>query len=196
MWCLPLRHVIRPSTTLTWDSMHCFLSNGVANTEVDVMLARLHQHGITFCDIHSLSKGWNFCKVFGKKTAVLGCFTPARQKSFPARAACEWVLLKCWECILCLRSSYKASWPSRDCLRRRSTVSKQWLAYYSSFDRARKALMLAASSRQQPLRMHRHSPLHIRISKRSQRLTMFSHPYPVAKGFVHYRLLRRREKTY
>ena len=37
LWCLPLRHVIRPSTTLTWDSMHCFLSNGVANTEVEAM---------------------------------------------------------------------------------------------------------------------------------------------------------------
>ena len=68
LWCLALRALIRPSATFTWDSMHCVLSNGIANTEVDAMLSRLRREGITFDDIQNFfSQNWRFCKVFGKK---------------------------------------------------------------------------------------------------------------------------------
>ena len=81
LWSSPLRHMLRPTATFTYDSMHCILSNGIANTELDAMLARLLREGITFSDIRGFLKPWKFCKVYGKKGAVAAHFTPSRQKS-------------------------------------------------------------------------------------------------------------------
>ena len=81
LWSSPLRHMLRPTATFTYDSMHCILSNGIANTELDAMLARLLREGITFSDIQGFLKPWKFCKVYGKKGAVAAHFTPSRQKS-------------------------------------------------------------------------------------------------------------------
>ena len=83
VWDRELRTILCPTETFTFDSMHCYLSNGVANWEVDAMLGRLKAQGITLLDVQSyLQAEWKLCKVNGRKSQILGCFTPSRQKSF------------------------------------------------------------------------------------------------------------------
>ena len=90
LWSAPLRHVLRPTHTFTYDSMHCILSNGIANTEVDAMVEKLRQDGITFEDLDRfMALPWQSCKSFWIKKTATTCFSTARKSRSTKVDACD-----------------------------------------------------------------------------------------------------------
>lgn len=77
-----LRHFVRPSEVFTYDSMHVFLSNGVAQVEVDALLGKLREAGLSLTDLQRYVLGeWKFCQA-RSKISLANCFTAARLKAF------------------------------------------------------------------------------------------------------------------
>ena len=82
LWSPHLRHLLRPTATMTWDAMHVILSNGLANWEIDAVLSKLREEGIDFGDIRKfLSVDWRCCRAHGKLSQN-ELFSPGRMKSF------------------------------------------------------------------------------------------------------------------
>ena len=82
LWSPHLRHLLRPTATMTWDAMHVILSNGLANWEIDAVLSKLREEGIDFGDIRKfLSVNWRCCRAHGKLSQI-DLFSPSRMKSF------------------------------------------------------------------------------------------------------------------
>lgn len=82
LWDTSLRGSLRPAETFTFDPMHTFVSNGVANTELDCVLQQLHQVGISMSDIRMFMRPWHVCSALGSQSELQGVFSPARERHF------------------------------------------------------------------------------------------------------------------
>lgn len=82
LWDAALRGVLRPAETFTFDPMHTFVSNGVANTELDCLLRQLHNVGVLISDIRTFMRPWHLCSALGSPSDLQGIFSPARERHF------------------------------------------------------------------------------------------------------------------
>ena len=83
LWDRALRPWVRPADVFTYDSMHVFLSNGIAQEEVDAMLSAVHEAGLSMDDMRAFVCGpWQTCKAFASKGAMKNIFTATRLRAF------------------------------------------------------------------------------------------------------------------
>lgn len=83
LWDRALRPWVRPTNVFTYDSMHVFLSNGIAQVEVDALLSSMHKVGLSLDDVQAFVCGpWQTCKAFGSKGSLKNTFTATRLRTF------------------------------------------------------------------------------------------------------------------
>ena len=83
LWDRDLRTWVRPKDVFTYDSMHVFLSNGIAQVEVDALLSSMQKVGLSLDDVRTYVSGpWQTCKAFGNKGALKNIFTATRLRAF------------------------------------------------------------------------------------------------------------------
>jgi len=91
LWDLALRPFVSPTGVFTYDGMHILLSNGLCQTEVDLILQRAVLEGLDMNSVEAYLKlPWSFCEAYGKRSTLVGCVSPARLRSFKREGA-----LKC-----------------------------------------------------------------------------------------------------
>ena len=85
LWRLSLRRFIRPASTMTYDAMHCLLSNGIVGHETSALLSEMQEIGITWNDLRSFAiSRWRICKAHGRAAKMEACFSKARETAFVA----------------------------------------------------------------------------------------------------------------
>ena len=116
LWSASLRAIMSPTAVMTYDSMHCILSNGIANTEVDAMLGRLRAAGITFEDIQQFChRVGNSARSLAKKQRSSGASRWLGRNPSRVMVACVWAPLRCCYCIRYSPISCKPLWQNLDC---------------------------------------------------------------------------------
>jgi hypothetical protein len=91
LWDIALRPLVSPTCCFTYDGMHILLSNGLCQTEVDLILQRAVLEGLEMNSVETYLKlPWSFCQAYGQHATLLGCVSPARLRSFKREGA-----LKC-----------------------------------------------------------------------------------------------------
>lgn len=84
LWDAELREHVRPTSSITFDSMHITVANGVVQNETGWLLSALKQHGITWSMVSEFCRrgDWRFCKASGSKQRVLACFPHTREEAW------------------------------------------------------------------------------------------------------------------
>jgi hypothetical protein len=83
LWDLQLREHVRPVDVITFDSMHCLVSNGIAQFEVSLMLDALMDLGVTWVQLRNFAASdWKFSSALGSSHTLRGCLAPAREKAY------------------------------------------------------------------------------------------------------------------
>ena len=78
-----LRPFFPPITVLTWDSMHNLVGNGIVQFEVNLLLVRLSDLGVTIDQVHRFAvSGWHTCSALGSVTTLENVFSEARREAF------------------------------------------------------------------------------------------------------------------
>ena len=66
LWDVALREHVPVGDVFCYDPMHVLVANGLAQTEVDHVLAALEASGVSINDVHKfMAVGWQFCRVLG-----------------------------------------------------------------------------------------------------------------------------------
>ena len=78
-----LRQFLRPAACLTYDAMHVFVANGIAQNQVGSLLASLHTVGVTWGALRDFAEaGWEFCRAHAHgKHMLKACFAKARENA-------------------------------------------------------------------------------------------------------------------
>jgi hypothetical protein len=83
LWDLALRPFVSPTSSFTYDGMHILLSNGLCQTEVDLILQRAVLEGLDMSSVEAYIRlPWSFCQAYGQHSTLLGCVSAARLRSF------------------------------------------------------------------------------------------------------------------
>ena len=83
LWDVALREHVPVGDVFCYDPMHVLVANGLAQTEVDHVLAALEASGVSINDVHKfMAVGWQFCRVLGSERILLACFAPPRLRAF------------------------------------------------------------------------------------------------------------------
>jgi len=83
LWDLTLRRHFLPTSSITYDSMHCFVSNGIVQHETSLVIAALKDHGISWSMLRDFCEAdWSFCKALGSRSLLQGCFATPREQAF------------------------------------------------------------------------------------------------------------------
>jgi hypothetical protein len=65
LFCLEIRHVLRPATGTMFDHMHCLTSQGIASAELGLFVAEIHGHGVSLEQVDSFNSMFVLPKKFG-----------------------------------------------------------------------------------------------------------------------------------
>ena len=83
LWDMEMRKHAGPMDVITYDAMHCTLSNGIAQNETSLLLGKLRENGIRFDHLREMSEAeWKMCKALGLPSGLRACFAPAREKAW------------------------------------------------------------------------------------------------------------------
>jgi len=84
LWDMDLRRYIRPAEMITFDSMHCLVSNGIVQNETSWLLIALEGVGVTWSAVEKFctNESWRFCSSLGSHSRMKACFTKARALNF------------------------------------------------------------------------------------------------------------------
>jgi hypothetical protein len=83
MWDLQLRPHVRPVDVITFDSMHCLVSNGIAQFEVSLILDALKVLGVAWEQLRTFAASdWKFSTALGRSQVLVGCFARPREKAY------------------------------------------------------------------------------------------------------------------
>ena len=78
-----LRPFVKPADTITYDAMHCLVSNGICQNETALLLAALKTDGISWDMLRKfVAADWRFNRALGNATVLRGCFAKAREQAF------------------------------------------------------------------------------------------------------------------
>jgi hypothetical protein len=75
---------VKPTSCITYDAMHCVLSNGIAQNETALLLFSLRDHGCTFDKLRTFASArWGLCSALASTLSVLtNIFSEAREKAW------------------------------------------------------------------------------------------------------------------
>ena len=69
LWSMPLRRYVSPTTCITYDSMHCIMSNGIGQFEVGLLLGGLKTIGTSWEHVRDFATAdWHFPSAIGRKS--------------------------------------------------------------------------------------------------------------------------------
>lgn len=88
LWALDLRAFVRPASAVTFDSMHCLVSNGIAQNETALLLDCLRSKGVVWRHLREfVASNWKVCSALGSPKTLQDCFSGARETAFRKEAA-------------------------------------------------------------------------------------------------------------
>jgi len=83
LWDVPLRRHVQPADHLSYDPMHCLLSNGVVENETSALLASLKGEGFLWHHLRSFAEAsWSICKAYGGAAKMQATFGRPREVAF------------------------------------------------------------------------------------------------------------------
>jgi hypothetical protein len=78
-----LRMYVRPAECITFDAMHCLVSNGIVQNETSLLIVALQGIGIKWDTLRTFTDAdWHFCRALGSASLLKGCFAKPRQQAF------------------------------------------------------------------------------------------------------------------
>ena len=91
-----LRPYVPPISVMTYDSMHMFVSGGLAQNEVGLLMDDLDSHGIRWLQVKTFFTGdldWRWCSGYGiSKGQFRALFSEAKRKASKTDRPSAWVL--------------------------------------------------------------------------------------------------------
>ena len=81
LWDMELRRHVRPRSILSFDAMHCVLSNGIAQNETALLFAALHRHHIGWGELRLfVSASWQTSRACGSPAQLRESVSAIREK--------------------------------------------------------------------------------------------------------------------
>lgn len=81
LWDESLRRHLRPRSVISFDAMHCVLSNGVGQNEMSYLLTELAKHSVGWREFRLfVATNWQTSRASGSPSELRECFSASRER--------------------------------------------------------------------------------------------------------------------